>query len=180
MGITVKQIQQSFELFYENALDEEFCKTMMLSHWSERDLLLCIRTFLLGWYGQVSPEYGSKKGSDWGRLDFLIGNVAIEVAVQAENSVGSKLTAQQNKTECWKLMQHKGPGALVLLDFSKVRSLSPAQLDAYREPPSLGRGAWARSNYSVLYYFRSGDSCQCQRLNVQAAGNRVPAPELSE
>ena len=166
MPATVKQIKDSFDVLYRNILDSEFRNTYMMNQWNERDLLLCIRTFLLGWFGNVKPEHQTRKFSATGYADFLVDDVAVEVAVQPEGKPIGRLYYEQNKDECIKLMQHKSASALVLLDFMQAPSLSLKRISRYRNPPSLGSGNWNTSGFSVLYYSMRDGAPTSTRINV--------------
>lgn len=156
MAVTVTGVTDAFELLFDALLNRSFSKTLRLHEWSEQELLPLVRTFLLGYFGEsIIPEAqavlpGSLSG--YGRLDFLIGNVAVEFAVRRPNARASSLSSYVNSGEVKKLMKHDGLAVLVLFDFSG----SPYQEDAierFREWPSLGKGNHKKSAFNVAYYY---------------------------
>ena len=152
---TVKEVIEAFDLLYKALHDREFRKSMRFNEWSEKELLPIVRSFLLGFFGSVTPEFqvrlpGTKSGM--GRLDFLIDNVAVELAVRRPGDHKGPLSDKVNATEAKKLMLHDGLAVLVLFDFSK----SPFQyedLNRFRDWPSLGKGNHNRSAFNVSYHY---------------------------
>jgi len=136
-----------------------FAKTYGLEEWSENDLLPLVRFFLLGYFGKsrIEPEHTvqqplAPKGK--GRVDFLLGKVAVEFAVRKYSDYSTKIKPHDNRFEIRKLLKYEGPAALVLFDFSDEPF--PDDLDVYRELPVVGRGH-RRNPFSVLYYYRDED-----------------------
>lgn len=169
MQVSINNIKETFLHLYENIHDREFAKSLGFSTWMERDLLPLIRFYLLGRYGSVSPEVTAtltKAPSGQGRIDFVVGNTAIELAVRTPNCSPAKLLTALNENEIIKLMKYDGPSVLVLYDFSDC-PLSDAQLKQYRELPSLGKGNHFKSPFSVLYYCRADGECTCVRKNIR-------------
>lgn len=163
---TINQIHVAFTLLHESLWSSNFAKSHQFHTWSERDLLVPIRTFLLGYFGDLSPEHtvslpGSRSGS--GRIDFKVGPVAVEVAVRRAGDARRKLLDSENMTEVKKLLRYDGPSALVLLDFSDD-PIPRADLNGYRALPSFGSGNWTHSPFSVLYYHAD---VQPIRLNIR-------------
>ena len=103
MSVTVKEVIKSFELLFSSIHSKEFCKTLRLKHFTERELQPLVRTFLLGYFGEsLVPEAaavlpGSLSGS--GRVDYLIGDVAVELAVRSKGKTKSKISSSVNMTE---------------------------------------------------------------------------------
>ncbi|MGQ9366221.1 hypothetical protein [Azospirillum sp. ST 5-10] len=171
MSEALRDIRGDFEYLFRNLCNPDFCLTYKCHTWNERDLLPLIRFYLLGAYGdKLVPEYWVRHAFAQhgdGRVDFLIGRTAVEVAVQPEQGTRGKLTRSANTDECVKLMQHDGPSALVLFDFARVRTLSPQDLADYRDTPSLGRGNWSVSGFNILYFHRVAADCACETLNIR-------------
>lgn len=156
MQVRVRDVVAAFELLYASIHEREFRKTLPLNRYGERDLAPLVRTFLLGWFGHVSPEArsrlpGSLTGE--GSIDFIVGDVAIEFAVRRQRDRRSALSDVTNATEVKKLMKHPGRSVLVLYDFSKD-AFEREDLERYREWRSLGRGNHKVSAFNVAYFFR--------------------------
>jgi len=155
--VTRKHIQDAFELLFQGILNPQFNKSLGLEYWGERALLPLVRTFLLGYFGDPEVEVPSKLPSSLsgkGRLDFLIGNVAVEFAVRIDGKYPRVIGLPGNYDELIKLTLHDGPAALVLFDFAKT-PLEKTELECFRQVLSLGRGNYKKSGYSILYYHRS-------------------------
>lgn len=156
MAITILEIEEAFELLFESFINKDFSKSLYLDHWGEKDLLPLIRTFLLGYFGEsLIPEAESELPgslSGYGRIDFLLGNTAIEFAVRTPECHKSKLKCNINQTEVKKLLKHDGPSVLVLFDFSDC-PLSKNELQQYRETPSLGKGNYYKSPFNIIYFY---------------------------
>lgn len=168
MVITRKQIQDAFQLLFEGILDPKFNKSLYLESWGERALLPLVRTFLLGYFGELEAEVTSKLPSSLsgkGRLDFLVENVAVEFAVRIPGENPRIIGLPSNYGELIKLTLHNGPAALVLFDFATT-SLDDTELDRFRHIPPTGRGH-KKSGYSILYYHRSLK--RPRRMNVNAS-----------
>jgi len=56
MRVTIAHVVDAFDLLYTNIHDRTFRKTLNLDHWSERELLPLVRTFLLGHFQVCAPE----------------------------------------------------------------------------------------------------------------------------
>jgi hypothetical protein len=168
---SIKGLEEELKYLFDKCLDQEFCRSYKCHTWNERDLLPLIRFYLAGVYGDdVIPEYWVRHAlAEYGegRVDFLVGETAVEIAVQPAQGHPNRLSRPVNEDECGKLMQHDGPAALALFDFSRVRSLKPEQLQSYRDIPSLGRGNYRKSGFNVLYFHRTGKSTVCERINVR-------------
>ena len=154
---TVNEISDCFELMFKAFHSKEFCKTHKLNHWRESQLLPLIRVGLLCYFEkqalpeiEVSTPWTQSKKS---RIDFRVGNVAIEFAVRNPGKSYTNVSASTNTTEIKKLMKWtEGKSVLVLFDFSD----SPFDMDElqwYREHPKFGSGNHKKNAYSVLYFF---------------------------
>ena len=144
MAMTVSQVIDAFDLLYKSLHDKEFRKSLRMHEMSERELLPLVRTFLLGYFGEslvAEPSAvlpGSLSGN--GRIDFMIGNVAVEFALRRPEHVKRELCAGANETEVKKLLKHKGPAVMILFDMARDSHLTDEDLNGYRALPSLGRG----------------------------------------
>jgi hypothetical protein len=148
MARTIEEVIEAFHLLYNGIHDKEFRKTRPFNHWNEHDLLPIARSFLLGYFGHVAPEFQVKLG----RVDFLIGNVAVEFAVRRPGDHKGPLSDKVNSSEIKKLMMYDGPSVLVLFDFSKS-PFKNQDLDRFRDWPSLGKGNFKRHAFNVSYHF---------------------------
>lgn len=167
-AFTIATVKTAFTLFFEHARDPVFSKTHALHTWNERDLLVPLRMFLLGYFKTLIPEEtvdlpGTSTGT--GRIDFLVGDIAVEVAVRHAGGARAKVLQRENAPEVKKLSRYPGPSVLVLLDFSSDR-VPDEELDGYRELPSLGKGNWTKYPFSILYF--QGDD-GAKRMNIRTA-----------
>lgn len=156
MATTVRDIVHAFEHLYESIYDREFRKTLKLHTYSERALAPLVRTFLLGWFGHVSPEKrcklpGTLTGE--GSIDFVVDGVAIEFAVRRPGQGKAPLSDVTNATEVRKLLKHDGLAVLMLYDFSP-HPFDETDLARYREWKSLGQGNHRTSAFNVVYFYR--------------------------
>jgi len=167
---TVGEVVEAFHFLFDNLHEREFRKTLPLNKMKERDLLPLVRTYLLGYFWTVSPETRSRlPGSltGHGSIDFVVGNVAIEFAVRRPTDSKRALSSVTNSTEVKKLMKWPGLSLLVLFDFSRF-PYDRADLERYREWPSLGRGWHYKSAFNVAYFYRGPKmKLECMRLNVR-------------
>ena len=158
MAMTVSQVIDAFDLLYKSLHDKEFRKSLRMHEMSERELLPLVRTFLLGYFGEslvAEPSAvlpGSLSGN--GRIDFMIGNVAVEFALRRPEHVKRELCAGANETEVKKLLKHKGPAVMILFDMARDSHLTDEDLNGYRALPSLGRGNHTKSAFNVVYFAR--------------------------
>lgn len=171
MARTVREVTEAFELLFRSFHDRAFRKSLDFHCMGERQLLPVVRTFLLGYFGHdLNAESACTLPgclSGRGRLDFLIGNVAVEFAVRKPTARKSSLSASVNASEAKKLMTHQGLGLLVLFDFSRT-PYTRAQLDAFRNWPSLGQGNHDKSAFNLAYFHLGPDrEVACHRLNIR-------------
>ena len=158
MAVTVAEVTDAFGLLFDSLLDREFSKTLRLHECCEQELLPLVRMFLLGYFGKsIVPEAravlpGSLSG--YGRLDFRIDNVAVELAVRRPNARASSLSSYVNSGEVKKLMKHDGLAVLVLFDFSSD-PYDAEGIESFRDWPSLGKGPHKKSPFNVAYYYIS-------------------------
>jgi hypothetical protein len=164
MKTSIAEISRAFHVFHEGLRDPAFSKSLGLSFWSERKLLPLARSFLLGWFGhgRVAPEVMSAlpgKRTGMGRIDFVVGGVAVELAVRNQNGPRQNLSASVNADEIKKLMKFDGPAVLVLLDLTD-EPLDDGAIRKFRDWPSLGQGNHKKSSFSVSYHYQDGESGQ--------------------
>ena len=157
MVTSIAEVSRAFHVFHEGLRDPAFCKSLELNSWTERDLLPLARTFLLGWFGhgRVAPEVMSSlpgKRTGRGRVDFVISNIAVELAVRSSKGPRSNLSAAVNADEIKKLMKWDGPAVLVLLDLTQD-PLQDSAIHKFRDWPSLGQGNHKKSPFNVSYHF---------------------------
>jgi hypothetical protein len=156
LPISISQVRTAFQLLYDSIHNREFRKTLRLNYWSERELLPAVRTFLLGYFGHCYPEVevrlaGSSTG--WGRVDFLIGDVAVEFAVRRPEDGKTPLSHRTSSTEIKKLMQYSGPALYVLYDFS-ANPVTEEYLDQeFKRKINFGRGRRSLYPFNVAYYY---------------------------
>ncbi|WP_455820178.1 hypothetical protein [Pseudomonas cerasi] len=156
MATTITSVTKSFEYFFHSLYRTEFVKTLRLNECSERELLPLVRCYLLGCFSDdVSPEVkGKLPGSITGNgyIDFVIDDVAVEFAVRKPTAAKSTVSATVNSTEMKKLMKYDGKALLVLFDFSNT-PYSEAQIETFRDWPSLGKGNHKKSAFNVAYFY---------------------------
>ena len=156
MGVTITEVVNAFDLLFSSINKKEFSKTLCLKEWGERDLLPLVRTFLLGYFGEsIVPEAKSKLPgalSGEGYIDFIIDNVAVELAVRKPTAAKSHLSASVNVSEVKKLMKYDGLALLVLFDFSKT-PYTEEQILKFKDWPSLGKGNHKKSPFNVAYFY---------------------------
>jgi len=156
--ITINQIKKAFFSLYKGIVNERFSKQNWFSYRTEQKLLPCIRFFLLGYFENTfEPEasaFNPYSNTGKGRFDFLIGDVAVEIAVRTPYCSSKKIEKCYNEDEIAKLSKYSGPSALVLFDFSDD-GLTDAALNEYTLL-SLGKGV-KRNSYSLLYYFKDNE-----------------------
>ena len=155
MAPTIKHIREGFGQLFESMLDRNFRKTLAFSHWGERRLLPLVRTFLLGRYGQIIEVevdcHLPSTSTGRGRLDFVVGGVAVELAVRKQDSNKASLSQYVNQTEIAKMMRHEGKAILVLFDFSDS-PYTAEELKSYRNALSLGKGNHKKAPFNLAYF----------------------------
>jgi hypothetical protein len=175
MAVAVRDIVNAFEVLYDGLFEREFRKSYRFHEYSERELLPLVRMFLLGWFGSVAPELKSKLPgclTGQGRIDFVVGGIAIEFAVRRPRERKAALSEVTNSTEVKKLLQFDGRALLVLFDLS-ASPFDRQDLARYREWPSLGRGNHRRSAFNVAYFYReAGDNPGSRSITMNISPNR--------
>ncbi|MBX9917755.1 MAG: hypothetical protein K2Y07_11055 [Nitrosomonas sp.] len=156
MALTIKEVIDAFDLLFSSLHRKEFKKTLNLNEWGERELLPLVRTYLLGYFGELLvPEAKSKLPgtlSGKGYIDFVIDNVAVEFAVRKPTAAKSNVSATVNTTEVKKLMKYDGLAVLILFDFSKT-PYTEDQIENFRDWPSLGKGNHKKSPFNIAYFY---------------------------
>jgi hypothetical protein len=175
MAVAVKDVVSAFVVFYDGLFDREFRKSYRFHEYSERELLPLVRMFLLGWFGSVAPELKSKLPgclTGQGRIDFVVGDIAVEFAVRRPSDRKTALSEVTNSTEIKKLLQFDGRAVLVLFDLSAT-PFDRDDLARYRDWPSLGRGNHKRSAFNVAYFYReAGDDPGSRLITMNISPNR--------
>lgn len=144
--------------FFCGLQDKTFAKSKALTKFNERDLLPLFRCFLLGRFGnKLEPEIPVRVPtsifkSGWGRIDFRVGDIAVEFAVRTSTRAGNQLSASTNKREVVKLLKYDGRAALLLFDFA-AKPLDPNALEKFKIHPTFGRGNHRKSAFTVAYYY---------------------------
>ena len=157
MAVTIKEVMEAFDLLFASMHKKRFCKTLRLKEYSERELQPLVRTFLLGYFGEsLVPEAkaklpGARSGS--GRIDYMIDNIAVELAVRNKGKATSTISSSVNASEVKKLMKHDGLSLLVLLDFSD-NPATDAEISKFRNWPSLGKGNHKKGPFNIAYFFK--------------------------
>jgi hypothetical protein len=153
MSISIKKIGDECEFFFSKSNDRRFLKTWRIADWGERDgILPALKWYLAGCFGNaVYPEENVSK-DNLSRVDFLIGDVAVEVAVRTSKSKKYPLSNSANASEIKKLVKYNGPSLLILFDYSKAPFVE-SEIENFRDWPSLGKGNHNRSPFSVIYYY---------------------------
>jgi hypothetical protein len=171
--ITNDQIEDAFSEIFSAIHTRDFSKSRRLHTKNERSLLLPIRFYLLGKFGDVSPESTAKMPlGKQGRVDFILGETAIELAVKLADDPKHKLlrgSPNGNSSEIHKLVKHAGRSILVLFDFSKSRSLADDELIEKYTSHSLGKGNHRRTAYTLMYFYRSRRDIGCFRRQIRPA-----------
>jgi hypothetical protein len=170
IATAIKQVKEACYLLYETILIPQFTKSYGLIWWSQRDVLLLIRFFLLGYFQSLEPEAASRypvsqTGCD--KVDFLINGIAVEFAIRTLEGGSTEVSASSSMDALTKLMKHIGPAVLVVFDFSHAPYTSE-QLESYRGLPSLGKGHHSKYPFSVLYYYKDKKGApQVIRKNIR-------------
>jgi hypothetical protein len=151
---SVKEIIDAFDLLFESLISDDFAKSRNFVEWNEQELLPLVRAFLLGCFkNKVKPEVqvrlpGTQSGAD--RIDFEIGNIAVEFAVRPRSSKGNCLSAAGNKDERKKLLLYPGRSVLVLFDFSR-EPYTEDELEDFRDHPLHGN--YKKFPFNVAYFY---------------------------
>lgn len=168
MSVSVSEVVNSFSYLYSSLWRKEFTKTLRPGEYSERELLPLLRFYLLGRFGdKVSPEVrailpGALRGS--GRLDFMIGDVAVEFAVRRRNDRACSLRPEYQTTEVKKLLKYDGKGVLILFDLS----YPPLKLSVIREYRSLSAmGNHMKTSFHVAYFYRDEHGSTDYRRHIK-------------
>lgn len=170
--VTIDSVQDAFSDFYKITQDRNFVKSK-LSHVQlegEQPLLGYLAFFLHGHFGhRLSRESWVEhmlKPSGQGRVDFMIGATAVEVAVRTQDYNKNKLL-NDNRSEVAKLLRYDGLAVLVLLDYHNEPLDKDELSDFYRKLKPL-HGNTRVSSYTILYFHKCGnDEMDCHRLEIR-------------
>ncbi len=156
MAVTVTEVVEAFELLFCSMRSPAFSKTLRLHEYTEQEMSPLVRTFLLGYFGEsiVAEAKAKLPGSlsGKGRIDFIIENVAVELAVRPPSATKATLGQSVNSSEVKKLIAHRGLAVLVLFDFSK-QPFTEEQIERFRDWPSLGKGNFRKTPFNVAYFY---------------------------
>jgi len=178
MAVTVKQIIEAFDLLFSSMHRKDFCKTLRLKEFTEQELHPLVRSFLLGYFGEsLVPEAkavlpGSLSGH--GRVDYLIDNVAVELAVRSKGKAKANISSSVNTSEVKKLMKHDGLSVLVLLDFSDTPA-EDEDISRFREWPSLGKGHHKKISFQRRLFLQKANQGVFSRMHHEEYPRRVIA-----
>lgn len=163
-------IAHAFYRIFDAMRDKSFAKSRKITEYSEKDLLIPIRFYLLGHFKNVKPEF--KTFTDPGknrpkRIDFLINDkIAIEFAVRSKHDAPNKVAEKANRTEVQKLIRWtNGPAILVLFDFSDS-PLDKEVMMRFKLSPSLGKGNHNKSGYWIMYFWYDAETKQSKHLQI--------------
>jgi hypothetical protein len=175
MPATVEEVVEAFEYLYTNLLDPAYARSTNYAFYKEQQLLPLTRAFLLGYFAdEMQAEHWSTlPGCDtkYGRIDFVVGGVAVELAVRKRGKAKSSLKPKVNQTEVKKLLCWPGKAVLILFDFDD-NPLDVDDIKEYRELPSLGKGRWKKSPFNVAYFYRSGKPREVTLLRRRVRARR--------
>jgi hypothetical protein len=175
MGLSVQQVVEAFEYFYANLLDPSYARSTHYHHYNEQDLLPLTRAFLLGYFvEEMKAEHWSTLPgclTRYGRIDFVVGGVAVELAVRRRGGAKSLLRPATNATEVKKLLCWNGRAVLILFDFDDSH-LDVDDIKEYRKLPAMGKGPWKKTPFNVAYFFRAGRPRQCDVIRRRIRARR--------
>ena len=173
--MSINQVNESFLLLQSQMRKYNFSRTMYFNWWSEKDILPHVRFYLLGYFGAIKSEVKTEligSPTEEGYFDFVVDNIAIELAIRKPSTHATSITSNTNLTEITKLMRRKKYhdnlkyGVLVLLDFSG-KCLKNKHFDDYRYSTSLGSGNFKKDNFSILYiYINENNQSDYIRKNI--------------
>jgi hypothetical protein len=168
--ITINKLDEAIRVFIVSLGRKEFKKSTDYVRDGERGLLPFVKFFLLGRFGStVNPEAKINcRAAAFARkrVDFLVKNIALEIAVRKPDGPKSNLSTYVNAQEVKKLVKHRGLSVLVLFDFAR-RPYQEEELESFRTWPSLGKGNQQTSSFNVLYYHFKSGKLNCVRKNVR-------------
>jgi hypothetical protein len=173
---TVEEVVDAFEYLYTNLLDPEYARSTKYGFYKEQELLPLTRAFLLGYFAdQMQAEHWSTLPgcpTKYGRIDFVVGGVAVELAVRKRGTGKRHLMPTVNVTEVKKLLCWKGKAVLILFDFDDDH-LGVEDIKEYRELPSLGKGRWKKSPFNVAYFYRAGKPREVSLIRRRVRARRL-------
>lgn len=157
---SIEKVTESLTDAWSIVRDPEFAKTFDFASVGERRLLPLVGMFLAGRFPyKVSREHAAALpgfGLGRGRIDYMVGGVAVELAVRRWGDAPSKLFPTQNTTEVRKLLKYDGLAVLALFDFA-VEPVDIEELERqYRDWRSLcgiGSGKHKLCAFNVRYFY---------------------------
>jgi hypothetical protein len=159
---SLTNIKEAFHYFFELLCDENFVKTHGESKlWlGEKGFLVPLRFFIAARFWDTYPEDRGWQNELLGsRVDFLIGNIAVEVASSTMNGNRERITAKYNHDELRKFaLSTAGTNLLVLYDLSGNQSMSDESLNSYRS--SWLDIAESPARLNLLYCYQIDDVTQ--------------------
>jgi hypothetical protein len=151
----VRRLAHAFKLLYAAMSEAGFRKSRTLTKFSERELLLPVRFFLLGIFYEFEAESKIMISESGKRFDFLLkGNVAVEFAV-----IRRCINFKKHQSEITKLKHHNGRGAYVIFDFSENPPGTKRLKTEFRKLYDNANGENVRP-IQIIYYFR-GPEAEC-------------------
>ena len=152
---SVDSIATAFAHLYSGLQQRRLTKAKKMSGWNEQKLLPLVRFYLFGRFGTIlQPEFQISTCSTQktkGRLDFLIGKVAVEFAVRNDGKGRGNVSSRMNRPEVRKLSYYPGKSVLVLFDFS-TQPYSRRELNEFRRMKPFIDPLGKPSAFNVLYY----------------------------
>jgi hypothetical protein len=166
-GVTsLLDISEACEDFFQYSTDKKFMKSYRVDQVGEKaGILPALKWFLAARFKVVKPE-GAANNSSKERIDFIVDNVAVEVAVRRNGKSKSALKKRVNASEIKKLIRWKGLAVLVLFDFDS-NPLNEDDLEDFRDYPSLSKKNDTETPFNILYYCVEDGSVKVTRKNVR-------------
>ena len=166
---SITSVVEALQLLFSSMANREFSKTLALHEWSEREMAPLARAFLLGRFGQVIPEVRAKLNtakSGYGRIDFCLGDIGIELAVRRRTDSKRPLSDRVNEDEIQKLARWEGRALLVLFDFA-AKPLARDDLERFREWKSFGPGSFKTSPFHVSHHYLEDGIPTARKLRIE-------------
>ena len=152
---SIDTIATAFAHLYSGLQQPRLTKAKKMSGWNEQQLLPLVRFYLYGRFGSIlQPEYPISTWSNKstkGRLDFLIGKIAVEFAVRNNGKGRGNVSPGLNRPEVRKLSYYPGKSVLVLFDFSGS-PYTRRDLNSFRRMKPFLNALGEPSAFNVLYY----------------------------
>lgn len=162
MSVTIEHIRNAFDQLYVALQRRDAGNLLGLGGYSERKLLPIARTFLLGYFGQSAlPDPQDKVLAsllDKGELDFLIGNIAIELVVRKKGKkrIEPSRISSLSSTGVGNLLRPDGAVLLILFDFAKS-PLASDDISRFSTWAVPGKAGGEIAAFNVSYYYPSAE-----------------------